>query len=85
MLFAKSAQAPYFVPSHVTMEQETNLGKLAISEVFKDDIMFDIATLSETDRILISIDAAAYMMDEGQADALILRWSHEVKKTLGLL
>jgi len=47
--------------------------------------MFDIATLSETDRILISIDAAAYMMDEGQANALILRWSHEVKKTLGLL
>jgi len=67
------------------MEQETNLGKLAITENFKDDIMFDIATLSETDRILISIDAAAYMMDEGQIDALILRWSHEVKKALGLL
>ncbi|KIM49051.1 hypothetical protein M413DRAFT_438219 [Hebeloma cylindrosporum] len=73
--------APYIVPNDVILE-ETSIN-LPITPLIKDDIMIDIAMISKTDSVMMSIDSAAHMMDERQADELMSRWEKEVKMTLG--
>lgn len=46
--------------------------------------MIDIATIGETDNVMMSIDSAAHMMDASQADELMSCWAKEVTMALGI-
>ncbi|CAA7271648.1 unnamed protein product [Cyclocybe aegerita] len=78
----KPAAAPYFVPDSVVHHTDDTVGNLPVTQLIKDDIFVDIAVIDKTDGVLMSIDAAAYMLDEKQADMLISRWVQEVEKIL---
>jgi len=75
-------QAPYIVPNNAILE-ETSIN-LPITQLIKDDIMIDIATIDKTDSVMMSIDSAAHMMDASQADELMSRWAREVTMALGI-
>lgn len=53
--------------------------------ILKDDLFVDFATIESTDTVMMSIDSVAYLMDNAQADDLMLRWSGDVQRTLGVL
>ncbi|KAF9483747.1 peptide synthetase [Pholiota conissans] len=80
----KPAIAPYYVPDKVSGVERLLGTKLRITELIKDDLFVDIATIGHTDSIMMSIDAAAYLMDEAQADSLMSRWSVDVRGALGI-
>jgi len=42
------------------------------------------ATIGKTNNIMMSIDSAAHMVDESQADELMSCWAREVKMALGI-
>ncbi|KAF8163357.1 peptide synthetase [Crassisporium funariophilum] len=73
---------PYFVPDYVAPEQKPTVGDLKISKLIKDDLFIDIAVIEEKDSVLMSLDAAAFMMDVDQADDIIRRWVKEVRQAL---
>ena len=50
----------------------------------KDDLFVDIATVKESDSILISLDASASLIDDTHAEILVQKWSKEVQDILGL-
>lgn len=75
-------QAPYIVPNNVILEKTPI--NLPITQLIKDDIMIDIATIGKTDSVMMSIDSAAHMMDASQADELMSRWASEVTMALGI-
>jgi len=76
-------QAPYYVPDEVKSQDESS-HQFEITKVIQDDLLIDIATMSQTDSIMMSIDAGAHLMNESQADALISRWVSGVEKVLGV-
>lgn len=67
------------------MEEDACASELAITKIMNDDIMIDIATLTRTNSVMMSIDAAPYMLDEKQVDVLMRRWGNSVEECLGIL
>lgn len=67
------------------MEDDVCTSEWAITKLMKDDIMIDIATLTRTNSVMMSIDAAPHMMDKKQADVLMRRWGNSVEECLGVL
>lgn len=55
-----------------------------ITKLIQDDLFVDIASINQSDSIMMSIDAGAHLLKEAQADALISRWASEVEKVLGM-
>lgn len=78
-------QAPYFVPAETIGSDSFASACLDIAHVIKDDLFIDFATLDKTDTVMMSIDSAAYLMDEDHADDLMLRWSEGVRRILGVV
>jgi hypothetical protein len=71
------------VPDEV-ISQDESTHQFEITKLIQDDLFIDIATLSQSDSVMMSIDAGAHLMNEGQADALISRWASDVEKVLGM-
>jgi hypothetical protein len=82
-LALKFAHAPYYVPHEVNSQDEST-HQFEITKVIQDDLLIDIATISQTNSIMMSIDAGAHLVNERQADALISRWVSGVEKVLGV-
>ncbi|KAJ3517178.1 hypothetical protein NLJ89_g674 [Agrocybe chaxingu] len=81
-MIMQPAVAPYFIPDSDVHYTNDSVGNLPVTQLIKDDIFVDIAVLDKTDSVLMSIDAAAYILDEKQADMLISRWVQEIEKIL---
>lgn len=60
--------------------QDESAHQFEITKLIQDDLFIDIATISQSDNIMMSIDAGAHLLDEGQADVLISRWATDVEK-----
>ncbi|KJA27343.1 hypothetical protein HYPSUDRAFT_63026 [Hypholoma sublateritium FD-334 SS-4] len=84
-LFLRPANAPYFVPAETIGSDNFTSVCLDIAHVIRDDLFIDFATLDKTDTVMMSIDSAAYLMDEDHADDLMLRWSEGVRRILGVV
>lgn len=77
-------QVPHFVPAETIGSDNFASADLDIARIMKDDLFIDFAILDKTDSVMMSIDSAAYLMDEDHADDLMLRWSKGVQCILGL-
>jgi len=81
-LILRPVNTPYFVPAQIIGSDSFTSASLDIAHVIKDDLFIDFATLEKTDTVMMSIDSAAYLMDEVHADDLMLRWSEDVQRIL---
>ncbi|KAG6866968.1 NRPS [Blastosporella zonata] len=77
-------EMPHSVPFAVPKESSPTIDRLAITDLIQNDLIVDFAVLPEYNTILMSIDAAAHMMDENQARNVVEQWASTVRDTLGI-
>ncbi|KAI0374911.1 hypothetical protein BV20DRAFT_961134 [Pilatotrama ljubarskyi] len=74
-------EAPYYIPQ-VTPEAAAGIDRMRITELIQDDVMIDILVMEKTDKVVMSIESAAAVMDSDKAKSLIEEWGSLVKACL---
>ncbi|CDO69499.1 hypothetical protein BN946_scf184785.g4 [Trametes cinnabarina] len=74
-------EAPYYIP-RVPSNAAGIIDRMGITDLVKDDVMIDIAVLGETDKVAMSIEATAAVLDKTVAKSLIEQWASLVRECL---
>ncbi|KAI0780914.1 hypothetical protein BD413DRAFT_608137 [Trametes elegans] len=74
-------QAPYYIPQ-VAPEAIAGVDRMRVTELLQDDVMIDIAVLESTDKVVMSVESAAHVLDTDTSKALVEKWRSLVQACL---
>ncbi|KAF5380902.1 hypothetical protein D9615_004009 [Tricholomella constricta] len=80
----QQVEVPYYIPPAAPEELHPVVERLATTDLVQNDLILDFAVIPSSDTVLMSVDAAAHIMDSVQAREVVELWANAVRDVLSI-